>query len=74
MKPQMHQYIRQWRANNPVKYHASIQRAAQKRLAWQSISTEFRRILIAEHLPDFKETRGRKKKTPLVKEINLIKE
>jgi hypothetical protein len=67
MKPQTHLYIRQWRANNPDKYHAAIKRAAHVRLTWRSISTEFRRILIAEHLPDWKETRGRKKKTPLVK-------
>ena len=67
MKPHIHQYIRKWRAENPDKYHASIKRAARVRLNWRSISTEFRRILIAEHFPDFKETRGRKKKTPHVK-------
>ena len=62
MKPSVHRAIKQWRVNHPEKYREGFMRAAKKRLAWQSISTEFRRILIADHLPDFKETRGRKKK------------
>lgn len=63
MKNYVHSCIKNWRRNNPDKYKAAMQRHAKTRLAWQAITTEFRHILIAEHLPEYKETRGRKKKS-----------
>ena len=76
MKPYVHNCIRRWRGNNPEKYREAITRHAKTRLAWQSISTEFRHILISEHIPDYKETRGRKPSTfknPLLEKVEQKK-
>jgi hypothetical protein len=64
MKPIVYICIKRWRENNPIRYKEQCRQYMQKQIAWKSVATEFRKILIKEHLPDFVETRGRPKNPP----------
>ena len=62
MKDSLKRAIYTWRAKNLDVVRKQNYKSDKKRREWVSTSREFLRILITEHFPDFKETRGRPKK------------
>ena len=62
MKDSLKRAIYTWRAKNLELVREQNNKSGKKRNTWVSASREFLKILLTEHFPDFKETRGRPKK------------
>lgn len=57
MKPDMHNYIKLWRAQNPELTKLYGRTQSKKYYGWKSIAKVFANILIHEVYPDFQQTK-----------------